>query len=175
MEKYQTIGPRFIALFIDGLVMIPVGCMSGIVPVMFPVGKTTMIGALIFSLIPVAYSISMHYFKGQTIGKAAMKLKVLDISERPISLAQAVIRSLPQMLPIIISASLMISAGFSSTNNEVSDTFGDVITAFYGFYAVFIIGEIISALFTDKHRALHDYLAGTVVVKVDDGQFSVTP
>lgn len=176
MDKYDTFGSRFLASFLDGLIMIPVGCLSTIVPIMSTSGKITIVGSLIFSLIPTVYTISMHYFKGQTIGKSAVNLKVLDISERPITFAQAVIRSLPQMLPIFISASLLISSMFSPANNSASDNiFSNIITAFYGLYVVFIIGEIISALFSSKHRALHDYLAGTVVTKTDGSQLSVTP
>lgn len=176
MYKYDTFGSRFLASFLDGLIMIPVGCLSGIVPIMSNSGKMTLVGSLIFSLIPIVYSVSMHYFKGQTIGKALVSLKVLDISERPITFAQAVIRSLPQMFPVFISASLLISFMFSSTKNAgLTNIFETVVPAFYGFYVVFIIGEVISALFTDKHRALHDYIAGTVVIKTGSNQISITP
>lgn len=175
MDKYNTVGSRFAASFIDGIIMIPVGILSGILPVMGSFSKIAIVWNIIISLIPVIYTIWLHTVSGQTLGKMAMKVKVLDISERPITFTQAVIRSLPQMLPVFISASTFIRQIQSSTITEFSnDFFETVLTGAYIFYAVWLIGNIISALVTEKKRALHDLIAGTVVVRMDSN-ISITP
>jgi uncharacterized RDD family membrane protein YckC len=176
MDKYNTIGSRFVASIIDGIVMIPVGLLSGIIVFMQGFPKLAIVWNIVISLIPVIYTIWLHTVYGQTLGKKVMKVKVLDISERPITFTQAVIRSLPQMLPVFISASALISQIQSLTVIDFSNKqFETVLTGAYILYAVLVVGNIISALVTEKKRALHDLIAGTVVVRTNSHQISVTP
>lgn len=168
MEKYQTIGPRFLALLIDSLLMIPLSilimALSGFIS--SPKIGFLLTGAL--SAAPVIYTILMHAYCGQTLGKMAMKVIVLDISEHPVTFAQAVIRSLPQLVPVFIAASVSISTMTSPASNEArSDLLGIITSVAYILYFVWQIGDIISALATEKKRALHDFIAGTVVVRTD--------
>ncbi|CAN5709223.1 hypothetical protein BH20ACI4_BH20ACI4_30340 [soil metagenome] len=127
MEKYQTIGSRFLALLIDSLLAIPVtravqdwiyGSEPGAVATGFPqmsrslpppvltqhpfplhsifnrsiivmilanlfnTPKINFVLTFAMSAVPILYTILIHNFYGQTLGKIAMKVKVLDISER---------------------------------------------------------------------------------------------
>lgn len=168
MEKYNTLGARFVAAFIDGIVMIPVGILSGIIPFMSDFPKLAIVWNIIISLIPVVYTIWLHTVYGQTLGKMAMKVKVLDISEDPITFTQAVIRSLPQMLPVFLTASELINQMQSSAINLFSkEQFQIMYMGIYFLYGVWGVGNCISALVTEKKRALHDLIAGTVVVKTN--------
>lgn len=175
MDKYNTIGARFVALIIDMIVMIPVS----LVP-FFLVGLGNSIKALIIinviiGAVPVAYNVLMHGYYGQTLGKMAMKVKVFDVSERKMTLTQAVVRSLPQMLPVFISASYSTAEMSASPENISSRNFLTIaITAAYILYFVWSIADIIVCLASDKKRSLHDLIAGTIVVKVDN-RISVTP
>lgn len=169
MDKYNTIGSRILASLIDSLLAIPVTIATMMLANLFNSPKLNFALTIGMSAIPVLYVILLHGFYGQTLGKMAMKLQVLDISERPITFTQAVIRSLPQLLPVFISASTMSEQLLSQTDNESSnDFFGMIISATYVLYFVWSIGDIISALVTEKKRALHDFIAGTVVVRTDD-------
>lgn len=168
MEKYNTLGSRFVAAFIDGIVMIPVGILSGIIPVTESFSKIAIVWNVVISLIPVIYTIWLHTNYGQTLGKKVMKVKVVDISENPITFTQAVIRSLPQMLPVFLTASALINQIQSSAINLFSnEQFQNMYMGMYFLYGVWVIGNCISALVTEKKRALHDLIAGTVVVKTN--------
>jgi uncharacterized RDD family membrane protein YckC len=91
-----------------------------------------------------------------------MRLKVLDVSEKPITFAQAVIRSLPQLFPAFVGASLINSATEQNPDQDFIEIFGILIT---GVTWIWQIADIIVCLSSDKKRALHDLIAGTVVVK----------
>src|SRR6516225_141697 len=93
-QKYSTFWPRFCAGLIDGLIFWPVGWLcsfayshSGSVFLQVPI-------YIINSSVFVAYSIWMHGRFGQTLGKMACKVIVLDVSERPLSMRQAALRDI---------------------------------------------------------------------------------
>ena len=168
MERYQTIGPRFLALLIDSLLIIPVSIVTMALASSFNSAKFNFVFTIGMSAIPVLYTILMHARYGQTLGKMAMKVKVLDISERPITFTQAVIRSLPQLLSVFLTASSLSSQMLSEAENEfTNELLGMAVGITYVLYFGWSIGEIISALVTEKKRALHDFIAGTVVVRTD--------
>ena len=172
MERYQTIGPRFLALLIDSLLAIPFSILIMALSGFTGSSKVSFILTVALTAAPVIYIILMHAYFGQTLGKMAMKVKVLDISERPITFAQAVIRSLPQLLPVFITASMLIQTMFEQmeprpSNEFTTETFSTLLAIANFLYLFWTIGDIISALLTEKKRALHDFLAGTVVVRTD--------
>lgn len=168
MEKYNTIGPRFLAALIDSLLIIPVSIFTVAFANVFNSEKSNFVFTIGMSAIPVLYTMLMHAYYGQTLGKMAMKVKVLDISERPITFTQAVIRSLPQLLSVFLTASSLSNQMLSETNGALTNEFlGIAVGVTYVLYFVWSIGDIISALITEKKRALHDFIAGTVVVRTD--------
>lgn len=175
MEKYQTIAPRFAALIIDGLLMIPLSFLAGIFSSIGNNTKFALLSNVVISSVPIIYTILLHNFYGQTLGKMAMKVKVLDVSENPINFTQAVIRSLPQMLPLFITASTLISAMKLSGDASENEILTIATAAAYGLYGIWGIADIIVCLSSDKKRALHDLIAGTVVVKTNASNISVTP
>lgn len=176
MEKYQTVGARFLASLIDSLLAIPVAIVTMIAANLFSSPKINFSLTIAMSVIPVLYTILMHNFYGQTLGKMAMKVKVLDITERPITFTQSVVRSLPQLFPVFISASTLSHQILPQTDEVFpNDVFGTILTVIYGLYSLWNIFDIIICLSSDKKRALHDLVAGTVVVKTDADRISVTP
>ena len=97
-----------------------------------------------------------------------MKVEVLNLSESPITFTQAVTRSLPQLLPVFISASILTRQLLTRTENALNNEMFEIaFSAAYVLYSIWLIGDIISALVTEKKRALHDFIAGTVVVRTD--------
>lgn len=166
MEKYQTIGPRFLALLIDSMILIPISFLGIILSSFSNQVKYSTIINILMSSVSVVYTVLMHNFYGRTLGKMAMKVKVLDISERPITFTQAVIRSLPQMLPVFITASLLLS-DLSPENANANELLKSATNIAYILYSVWSVADIIVCFASAKKRALHDFLAGTVVVRTD--------
>jgi uncharacterized RDD family membrane protein YckC len=159
MEKYNTLWRRFIALFIDSIILIPVNWGIALALSIINI-LPTLITSAFTGLISVLYYILMHYYFGQTVGKMAGKVKVLDDSETPVNFGQSVLRSLPQLLPVMFAFSF-------STADETADSIALWAGLIYGFTGLFSIADIIVCLANDKRRALHDFIAGTIVVRTD--------
>ena len=107
----------------------------------------------------------MHGKYGQTIGKMVCKVKVLDISETKLSYGQAVLRDIILILILVpFSICIRYQAAFSEAGTKGSS---DIPASKFFFMVLFgwIILDIITMLFNDKCRAMHDYIAGSVVVK----------
>lgn len=160
-DRYSTGFYRFIALIIDGLILGIAGWF-----LKFYSNLESLLLAEIISLIhlalPYLYNIVLHGYCGQTFGKMVMGVKIYDKSEKKlISYKQALIRDI---VPLSILVFLQLMALF------VPNSWG--IFMFISFVMSFIllswsILEIITMLFDSKKRALHDFIAGTVVLKVN--------
>lgn len=159
MEKYQTIGHRIGASFIDGLVMIPV---TFVFTVIGGIAGNGILMNLIPPVFSVLYVVLMHTFHGQTLGKMALKIKVVDDQERPIIFGQAVLRSLPQFAYLLFILTFVSSSKFGPESNT-----GTFYIFFWIVYVLFYVFDIGLFLINDKHRSLHDFLAKTVVIRTN--------
>jgi uncharacterized RDD family membrane protein YckC len=110
-------------------------------------------------LMPYAYSILMHGRYGRTLGKRIMGLKVIDAGEKKeITYRQALLRDsvpLAGMFGVLLFP--LVSPG---TDRLAFDAWSESISL--GWF----LTELVTAALNDKRRALHDHIAGTVVVKV---------
>lgn len=160
MEKYETFWRRAGAAFLDSVVLIPVNWGVSLF-VMFMNSPSLVFSWGLPAFIAALYYILMHYYRGQTLGKMAVKVKVLDDSETPINLGQAILRSLPQLLVP------MFAVSFSTADESAGELIAMWTGVIYGFTVVFWLADVIVCLASEKRRALHDFIAGTVVVKLD--------
>ena len=167
-DRYQTLWPRLIAGIIDGLLLSPIEWLDTLIIVPLQ-SRFIVISWLIFSVSAYcAYSVIMHTLFGQTIGKMIMEVKVFDLNEisKP-SWAQAILRdSVPIFIGFIGLFFLcyhLLSSGFSSDLYE--ETFSGLLGSYFSVtvFAWFIL-EIITMLTNHKKRALHDWMASTVVI-----------
>lgn len=169
MDKYQTIGARFVASIIDTFIFLPVGYI--IRPLFVSLDSsigTAFWGEVFLQLIAVSYYILMHYYLGQTFGKMLFKVKVLDIAEQPITFLQAILRSLPTLIALVISINFNNPQILDGTANP-NDIFVAKNLVFYLATGLFLfsLANAITLLVSNKHRALHDYIAGTIVIKTN--------
>ncbi len=113
----------------------------------------------------LVYSIWMHGKLGQTLGKMACKVIVLDVSEGPLSMKQAVLRDILSvvLLPIGLIIDLpRIAHGidiYAATNLTTVDW---IIT--YSTFGWFVI-EVVTMVTNNKRRALHDFIASSIVIR----------
>ena len=159
MEKYETLGKRFGAVIIDFFVLLPVTIIAGFLVFIAP--DFAAFGSLLNGLISVLYCILMHYRYGQTVGKMAFKVKVLDESEAPITFGQSILRSLPQLIPV------MFAVSFSTADNSEGSSAEFWTRTVYAFSIAFYLVDALVCAASEKHRALHDFIAGTMVVRTD--------
>ncbi len=109
------------------------------------------------------YSIFFHYKFGRTIGKWVTGIKVLDISEaKLLSFKQAFLRdSLYLVLQIIGLLYFLYKVASTGDLDIIIMDYRNFID--YSFLAWMVL-ELVSMLTNEKRRAIHDWLAGSVVI-----------
>lgn len=162
-QKYRTGGARFWAAIIDGLVFMP----PVIVERHLILPTDNKIGFILWQIFCItfacSYSVILHARFGQTLGKMVMKVKLVDFSEAvPITLKQAVMRDI---VGIVVNCIALVYLIISLQNMElITDHYDD----FMGPWPLFwLLLELVTMLSNSKRRAIHDFIAGTVVVKTD--------
>ncbi len=116
----------------------------------------------------------MHGTYGKTIGKMACKVKVVDYkTEKPIGFKQAIIRDIIPVVFLFISMVLDLffnpfQGAVLSTDQEPRNAFFRVIHFIaVSMFALWFLAELTTMLTNSKRRALHDFIAGTVVVRTN--------
>ena len=163
--KYSTFAPRFAAGFIDSLVFWPIQWLLTLAYLHSAPVLLKVLVYIVSSCCFLTYSIWMHGKFGQTLGKMACKVIVLDASERPLSMKQAALRDIlgVVLLPVgLVTDIPRILSGvdiYAPTNITTIDW---IIT--YSVFGWFVV-EIVTMLTNNKRRALHDFIAGSVVIR----------
>lgn len=164
MEKYRTLVPRFCALILDIILLLPLGILEDLIrsSAFSQPLKWTLF--FIISLAYIVYFVVMHGLFGQTVGKMLMKVKVLDVSEAPIKFRQAILRDFPQLF---ITVGSFIFLYPLSQNDIDPNSPGYWNNPFVVLMLIWGIVDTFAPLTNDKRRAMHDYLARTVVVRTN--------
>ena len=164
-RKYFTFWPRFWAGFLDGLFLRALGWIQTFIfgyTMSIPLRVSTLVFCSSFGLV---YSIWMHARFGQTLGKMVCKVIVLDVSERPLSLRQAILRDIFSliMLPILLAIEIpqVIRGVDPSVNPELSPVMWVLVSS----GLILFLIEVATMLTNQKRRALHDFIAGSVVIR----------
>jgi uncharacterized RDD family membrane protein YckC len=162
-EKYRTGLKRFWAAIVDSIVFMPLLLADKWLYNSNQSQNVLTTWLILTSLLPSFYSIFMHYKYGYTIGKWVAKVKVLDVSEtHTISLRQSIMRDVVLVLVQVIS--LIYILMYSYSENQ-----GSSVTDYENFTGtplfIWTIAELISMLTNEKRRAIHDFIAKSVVVR----------
>lgn len=165
--QFAGFGVRLGASIIDSLVLIPLMGLNYYNIIDF---KNLSL-ALLLALASAAYKPYMEYRYGATVGKMALKIKVVDYHFQQISVEQAIIRYLPWLLSVVINILATIVVFRMPEFAEVNDFFGygDLAntTAFEKWMQFSIWVAPISAfgmLFNPYKQAVHDQMAKTYCV-----------
>jgi uncharacterized RDD family membrane protein YckC len=163
-EMYRTFWRRTGAALVDGLILLPFDfCL------LWTGQRATVKGLAILiywvhATFTIAYSILLHGKYGQTLGKMMTRVKVLDLVGNPIGLRRAVIRDGPWLalaLADIATATVAILSGKNAWDLGAATPW---VLGLAGF--IWMIAELITMLTNPRRRAIHDWLAGTVVVRI---------
>jgi uncharacterized RDD family membrane protein YckC len=172
-DCYRTFWPRFWAESVDALVLWPLTLGSAIAASGGASNEVAVIASGVVSAATFIYTAVMHGRYGQTVGKMAVRVKVLDArTGNPISWRQAFIReSIPLAMTLALLAFLV--AGPSADVLAV-DVAADSLPAFslgewllLTLPMLWFVAEVVTMLTNAKRRALHDFIAGTVVVRTN--------
>lgn len=167
-QRYQTFFPRFIASIIDSIVLWPIGFLLEYlmqIDILFLVLFLTLLN----KLMPFMYSIFCHGKYGQTVGKYAMNVIVIDAGEQKgIDFRQAILRdAVPVALMVILFAFSIVLMDYEQSHEDFMSNIDVLLPMIIISSLSFLwsILEILSMLTNEKSRALHDLIAGTVVVR----------
>jgi uncharacterized RDD family membrane protein YckC len=167
VSRYKTFWWRVLAGYIDGIVFAPIQIVDHYANFAGR-SRPVLIAWMVFSFVaPWLYSVVMHACYGQTLGKMVARVKVLDVSEERLpSLEQAYLRDIGSLVLGVFAMAYLIHLvvlGVYDPNAEIEGIPGDIISwSFSGWFFL----EIFTMWTNDKRRALHDYIAGTVVVRI---------
>jgi len=163
-RKYSTFWLRFAAGLLDGLIMMPVGWICGAL-MDSPWPPIRMVFSVVNDSFPLAYSIWMHGKYGQTLGKMSCGVIVLDISEQPLTMKQAVLRDIFGVAFLLTGWVVQIHNSIYGSALSQSGPFATIVVSVY-YSAVGLFGvEVLTMLTNRKRRALHDFIAGSVVIQ----------
>jgi len=176
--KYRTFWPRFWAGAIDGCVFLPIVLLHFLV---YRDGVPIWLRALWYvaaSLSYPSYVVVMHARYGQTLGKMLTHVKVLDISETALSWKQALLReAVPIALQLADIACMVpaIAGGWSPRRPEGPQPPAFASWLQFGASFGWFLAELVTMLTNEKRRAVHDFIAGSVVVRVTKPALSTQP
>ena len=173
-ERYSTFGPRFWTGSVDSCVLWPLGFITTmLLTVNIPKALAALL-VVVESLAWLVYTVVMHARFGQTVGKMLTKVRVVDFrTERSISWNQAWLR---EGIPIVLSFGFLGWQVFLILTGSLSPgavASGEALTNSKGFWlltalpGLWFVAEVLTMLTNDKRRALHDFIAGTVVVRTN--------
>lgn len=148
---------RVLMRIIDiGIIFIPFGLLYRFA-VHESVQLNSIVPYILMWIVTSAYYVLTLSIFGGTPGKLILKAKVVDHSGNKLSIHKSLLRSVFYILYAVI----MIFA-FSSSNFKPINAPFDVIADLIG---VVTIASDLVVLFNRRKKALHDYIAGSVVIK----------
>jgi len=181
-ERYSTFGPRFWTGLVDSCILWPIGFVtSTLLSFNVPRGVAALL-MVVESLAWLVYTVVMHARYGQTVGKMVTKVRVVNFrTEGKISWLQAWLREgIPMVLSLcILGYEIFAVLTRALTPSDIANgqalvaepTFW-LLTTLPGFW---FLAEVVTMLTNEKRRALHDFIAGTVVVRTNIAQESAPP
>jgi uncharacterized RDD family membrane protein YckC len=128
----------------------------------------------------LAYTVLLHARYGQTIGKMITHVRVVNFrTEGKISFKQALLREGIPMLLILGSLGYEVFAILTGklTSSDLAKgehvPFNNIaLKILTALPVLWFVAEVLTMLTNEKRRALHDIIAGTVVVRTNAAQIS---
>ena len=164
-DKYDTFRLRVAAAIIDGFVLLPITLSIQWLYTLNIESHVTFLIFLFESAYFYLYSFVMHGMRGQTVGKIYVKVKVLDVAENKLGYKRAALRDGIGMVMSMVYAILVHSQIIDGIDPDDIEFNSGILTVFAYFTVIWFITELVTMLFNNKRRALHDFIAGSVVVK----------
>ncbi len=165
--RFNTFWRRFLAGIIDGFVLTPAFIL--IVP-LFLAGANTgnewfyVAGTLCIAVTSHGYTVILHWRTGQTVGKMASNVKVVDATTfRPITFRQAVLRDSGDIAFSVIAVALVSVQVTTNSYHPRDSNLAENIQSLAN--VVWFVAELVTMMTNPRRRALHDLLGHTVVVK----------
>lgn len=162
MNKYKTFIPRLGAVLLDTILLLPLAILAdSLSEGSYSEGQRLAFFTTL-NLLNIIYFVVLHGLYGQTAGKYLMKVKVVNKDEGKIGFRQAIIRNGPQF--VLVAAGII-----PAFNIELGGSPEAPLTPLSMLMALWVFADVFVFLIDPKRRALHDRIAGTVVVRIEEG------
>ncbi|WP_171044435.1 RDD family protein [Pseudoalteromonas citrea] len=167
VSKYSTFWLRFLAALVDSLIFIPLIFLD---EWFFSQGYSGVSNFIFYSLISslsyFIYTVYMHGKYGQTIGKMVLNIKVTSVDDSKWGFKKAFYRD-----SVIIGVAVLIlimEAPHILTDVNPLEAAQNNPVFNYLMYAqlIWFLAEFITMLTNNKRRAIHDFIAGSVVIRL---------
>lgn len=126
---------------------------------------------LIVAIIITIYKPFMEYRYGATLGKMAVKIRVVNLNFQQLTISQSILRNFPYLLSQIISIASTIMlfqhSDFQAATSiiEVGYVQNEVISPLFNLaVSFFILISCIIVAFTARKQGLHDLIAKTYCI-----------
>jgi uncharacterized RDD family membrane protein YckC len=169
MERYYSFWRRLGAGILDGLVLLPISFLAAkLINPENPYSSFTW--TVVQSSFFILYNVLFTGLGGQTIGKILLGIKVLDINEKEvIGIKRAFIRD---AFPIILEVAGLLILGLQISGQITSDRIGSLAeNVISNAWTWWFIAELITMFLNPKRRAIHDFLACSVVISLKGLKF----
>ena len=173
-RRYLTFGPRFWAGLVDACVVWPVSFIAVLILASEVPRGLAAFAVVIQSLAWLLYTVIMHARRGQTVGKMVTKVRVVDNrTEGSISWWQAWLR---EGIPMLLSLGWIVwqvvhlldwSWTYGTSARLDAELSSRIVWVLSSLPMLWFAAEVITMLTNKKRRALHDFIAGTVVVRTN--------
>ena len=176
--RYDTFPARFCALIFDSIL---IGGSYELIMFIFYI-EETMASFTLIGLIILSYTILLHGYNGQTIGKMIFGVRVLSSSEERLGYFRAFRRDSVLILLFMLQAftyvlevdyvedaSGEVQVSEESVENVEEDDTGIIWSQFDLFMIleqVWWVLVFITVIFNKKRRGIHDYIGDSVVVRL---------
>jgi uncharacterized RDD family membrane protein YckC len=165
LTRYRTFWPRVGAAFLDGAALAPLQWADKLIWNSTSAVPILLGWSIINTVVYLAYDIVFIAKLGQTPGKMACGVKIVALDDSQVTFKQAVLRNILAVLTSLCSVFFQFSNMLKGQlenrafgNYHVFLWFGG-IALFWGFL------EFLTMLTNKRRRAIHDFIAGTVVVR----------
>ena len=187
--KYAGFFRRTGATFIDAIVLF---CLMVPWTAWYPLSKVTFLTFMFFAHVTrLVYDIYFHSQFGQTIGKMVMKIELKTVDFQPVDLQRALWRS---SVDVFLAIGTYVGLCFATIYADLSvvqnggwfpfqvifdaqfipeklafqkqfQSYDPTSGLFVTLSVLWVYAELVTLLFNKKSRAIHDFIAGTVVVQ----------
>lgn len=163
INRYHTGFKRLLAAIIDGIIFVPFAFLEEWIVKNTAHLAIVVSCTILIALLPLIYSIFLHYKYGQTLGKWLAGVKVLDLSEtRFLTLKQAVFRDGFFLIVEVIGLFYFLLQ--ANKSDYLQNDYNNDFAAQPIFWWTII--ELVTMLTNQKRRAIHDWIAKSVIVRV---------
>ncbi len=164
-DKYRTFWRRVGAMFLDGAALAPFAWLDQFIWNHTSQPFVLLPWAAFELLIGPAYEVGFVVAYGQTLGKMACGVRIFDLDGKSVSPKQAVFRHIVPILFVPYFGFLQAQniLGGHLANRAMGDfsTFLILFLVWLGW----VLLEATTMLTNKKRRAIHDFIAGTVVIR----------